>query len=134
MRTFIFAILLCGVLAVMGVVAYNGLVQSQASLAYQQGQARAAIIEAQGQSRLDSAQAYAITASANTAAVIGLGNAAIPWLVILCVALFALSANRYIDRHDRLPPRIIERQIVYLPAERFEVDSTVKQLAGIDRR
>lgn len=108
--------------------------QSSADLAAERGQAQALVIQAQGQSRLDSAQAYAITASANTAAIIGLGNAAIPWLVILCVALFALSANRYIDRHDRQPPRIIERQIIYLPAERFEIDSTVNQLTVLDKR
>jgi hypothetical protein len=69
-----------------------------------QGQARAEVIEAEGQSRLDSAQAFAVTASASlpwaALAVAAMAGAA---LIVATVAIFSLALAAVSQRSRALP-------------------------------
>lgn len=113
-------IIVLAVAAVLLVYGLDNLAQSQADLAYQQGQARAMVIEAQGQARLDSAQAFAITS-----------GAAFPWLIVFCVSALATVAVVFLLRQPPAqlspPLRIVERQIIFLPpADRRQMWQTVE--------
>ncbi len=106
MNKFLVGLLFAGVLAVLLVYGLDNLAQSQADLAYQQGQARAMVIEAQGQARLDSAQATAITSAAM-----------LPWVVLFCVSVVAIVCVVFLLRQPpagAVGPRLIERQTVLL--------------------
>lgn len=101
------------VLAIAGAVMVWGLdawTRSSADLEYRRAAGQALIISAQGQSRLDSAQAAAITSAAM-----------LPWLVVFCVSVLATVAVVYLMRHPAQqaapPARIIERQVIFLPAD-----------------
>lgn len=101
------------VLAIAGAVMVWGLdAWTRSSAIYEREHAagQALIIQAQGQARLDAAQASAITSAAM-----------LPWAMVFCASILATVAVVYLMRQPAQqaapPARIIERQVIFLPAD-----------------
>jgi hypothetical protein len=109
MRNIFWGIFILAIAGVFGIYGLDSLAQSRADLVYQRAAGQALIIEAQGQARLDSAQAFAVTS-----------GAAFPWLIVFCISALATVAVVFLLRQQPAqlspPLRIVERQIIFLPA------------------
>ncbi len=106
-QAILWIIVIVGLVAVV-LYGLSSLNESAANKAYAQGQARAMIIEAQGQSRLDSAQAAAITASANIPyVVLALALASMFGSACLVVAIIAIQRQSSQTRIERIETRTV---------------------------
>ena len=119
---FIVALIAVAAVLFLALAAYN---ESATGKILAQGRAEAMVITAQGQSRLDSAQAGATLMSAALPLV---GLALVGLYGILGVA--ALIAMMVYFNARKQPPRIIERQVVLLPAPGLSRREVWRALSG----
>ncbi len=112
---FLFSLILAGAVVVAFVLALGNLADARAGLEYERGRSTALIIQANGQARLDAAQALAMVMVAS-----------LPWGVLGVLGLLALAIVAMVgflawtrvqaDPGGASPVRIIERQLILIPA------------------